>query len=183
MAFPPTDWLDWTTAEYDVGAPATSLSFERWFRDPVALAQGAPGAPRINIKALQELTAGDVVRSRQDAEVSNTTFASVTMFTFMQRGTVRLKAAAKASGGGPSTMKFFRSRNGVITAVASWSDVVGGYQNYSADITVLPGDTVSAESRCWFSGNVAALTNVRVCTAGENLYPTGAGVFVENDYA
>ena len=47
MAFPPTDWLNWTTAEYDVGAPATSLSFERWFRNPVALAQGAPGAPRV----------------------------------------------------------------------------------------------------------------------------------------
>lgn len=52
MAFPPTDWLDWTTAEYDVGAPATSLSFERWFRNPVALAQGAPGAPRVQGVAL-----------------------------------------------------------------------------------------------------------------------------------
>lgn len=45
MAFPPTDWLDWTPAEYDVGAPATSLSFERWFRNPVAMAQGDPGSP------------------------------------------------------------------------------------------------------------------------------------------
>ena len=45
MAFPPTDWLDWTTAEYEVGAPATSLSFERWFRNPVAIAQAAPDAP------------------------------------------------------------------------------------------------------------------------------------------
>lgn len=52
MAFPPTDWLDWTTAEYDVGAPATSLSFERWFRNPVALAQGAVGAPRIEFEAM-----------------------------------------------------------------------------------------------------------------------------------
>lgn len=56
MAFPPTDWLDWTTAEYDVGAPATSLSFERWFRNPVALAQGAPGAPRIVAGALSIAT-------------------------------------------------------------------------------------------------------------------------------
>lgn len=52
MAFPPTDWLDWTTAEYDVGAPATSLSFERWFRNPVGLAQGAAGAPRVQGRAL-----------------------------------------------------------------------------------------------------------------------------------
>lgn len=46
MPFPPTDWGDWTTGEYEVGAPATSLHFERWFRNPVALAQGADGAPK-----------------------------------------------------------------------------------------------------------------------------------------
>ena len=56
MIFPPTDWLDWTTAEYDVGAPATSLSFERWFRNPVAMAQGAVGAPRIVAGALNIAT-------------------------------------------------------------------------------------------------------------------------------
>ena len=58
MAFPPTDWLDWTTAEYDVGAPATSLSFERWFRNPVALAQGAVGAPKIEGQALGNYIGG-----------------------------------------------------------------------------------------------------------------------------
>ena len=46
MIFPPTDWLDFVATEYDVGAPATSLSFERWFRNPAALAQGA-GAQRV----------------------------------------------------------------------------------------------------------------------------------------
>lgn len=58
MAFPPTDWLDWTTAEYEVGAPATSLSFERWFRNPVALAQGAPGAPKVQGIALGGMDGG-----------------------------------------------------------------------------------------------------------------------------
>ena len=52
MPLPLTDWLDWTVAEYEVGAPATSLSFERWFRNPVALAQGAPGAPRVEFAAM-----------------------------------------------------------------------------------------------------------------------------------
>ena len=58
MAFPPTDWLDWTTAEYEVGAPATSLSFERWFRNPVALAQGAAGAPKVSGIALDNVYIG-----------------------------------------------------------------------------------------------------------------------------
>ena len=58
MAFPPTDWLDWTTAEYEVGAPATSLSFERWFRNPVAMGQGAPGAPKVSGIALDNVYLG-----------------------------------------------------------------------------------------------------------------------------
>lgn len=52
MAFPPTDWGDFTTDEYQVGAPGTSYSFERWFRNPVAMAQGAVGAPRVMTTAL-----------------------------------------------------------------------------------------------------------------------------------
>ena len=52
MPFPATDWLDWTNLEYAVGAPATALHFERWFRNPVAIAQGAIGAPRIEDAAL-----------------------------------------------------------------------------------------------------------------------------------
>jgi len=47
MPFSITDWNDWTPTEYEVGAPATSLHFERWFRNAVALAQGSAGAPRI----------------------------------------------------------------------------------------------------------------------------------------
>lgn len=58
MTFPPTDWLDWTTAEYEVGAPATSLSFERWFRNPVAIAQGATGAPKVSGIALDNVYIG-----------------------------------------------------------------------------------------------------------------------------
>lgn len=54
MPFPPTTWEDWTPDEYQVGAPATSSHFERWFRNPVAAAQGAPGAPRVEPLALHK---------------------------------------------------------------------------------------------------------------------------------
>ncbi|MGA0540737.1 hypothetical protein [Neotabrizicola sp. VNH66] len=52
MPFPPTDWGDWTEDEYEVGAPATSGHFERWFRNVVAQAQGAGGAPRNQPRSL-----------------------------------------------------------------------------------------------------------------------------------
>lgn len=58
MPFPATDWLDWTNLEYSVGAPATALHFERWFRNPVAIAQGAIGAPRIEDAALSTTATG-----------------------------------------------------------------------------------------------------------------------------
>lgn len=56
--FPPTDWGDWVPGEYAVGAPATAYSFERWFRNPVAMAQGADGAPKIVGRAVQAIAAG-----------------------------------------------------------------------------------------------------------------------------
>ena len=45
MSFGPTDWGPFVPTEYNVGAPATSLHFERWFRNVVAAAQGVVGSP------------------------------------------------------------------------------------------------------------------------------------------
>lgn len=50
-----TDYLPYTEEEYAVGAPATSLHFERWFRNPDAIAEGAPGAPKVQGQALKTL--------------------------------------------------------------------------------------------------------------------------------
>lgn len=42
-----TDYIPFTAAEYQPDAPATALHFSRWFQNPVAITEGASGAPRI----------------------------------------------------------------------------------------------------------------------------------------
>ncbi len=50
--------------EYEIGAPAGSHHFGRWFRNVMAAFQGRPGTPRLALGALPRLTAGDEIRTR-----------------------------------------------------------------------------------------------------------------------
>ena len=181
MAFPPTDWLDWTPAEYDVGAPATSLSFERWFRNVVAAAQGAVGAPRISIGALQRISAGNEIRSRFDSErMGGGVPITGTGFSFMQAGSIRATFTFRV---GDSTLGglayLYRIRNGASTTL--WS---GGYstsnQTVTVDVSVLPGDRVYPYIHD-FSQTVY-LSNERYMTNGEDLYPGNSTPLEGNTY-
>jgi hypothetical protein len=105
MAFPPTDWGDFEPEEYDVGAPATSLHFERWFRN----------APRIQDAALDTTVTTDGVDWVSDRMVAASVGAVGVygMFRYAS-GTVTAgdtsagsnlqysSAAAGALGGNPS---------------------------------------------------------------------------------
>lgn len=181
MAFPPTDWLDWTTAEYEVGAPATSLSFERWFRNPVALAQGVPGAPRISIGALQRISAGNEIRSRLDSERMSGSGDPIAGFgfSFMQAGSVRATFTFRNDGPDVGKLAYlYRIRNGVSTTL--WS---GAYstsnQTVTVDVSVLPGDRVYP----YFDTNrYVYLSNERYMTNGEDLYPGNSTPLEGNTY-
>ena len=50
-----TDYLGYVASEYAVDAPATSLHFERWFRNWEAGFEGAAGAPRLAHRAMSHL--------------------------------------------------------------------------------------------------------------------------------
>ncbi len=180
-----TDYIPFTTDEYAPDAPATALHFERWFRNWIAAFEGASGAPRIAIGALERLNPGEQVRSRQDAEVTGPNAGTVAkeMFSFIQAGTVRVAFDHRNTGSAGGTVSVIRVRNGVSTTVASFSNTTT-YQTRSVDVSVLPGDSVRISN---YAGSLttqnAQLRNCRVQTNGEDLYP-GVSAYLEgNTYA
>lgn len=170
MIFPPTDWIDFVATEYDVGAPATSLSFERWFRNPVAIAQGAAGAPRLAPEALGSITAGDVVQIGLAAEKSFTATGDVQRIGISQIGTIRVKLNLYRAGGGlESSVSLIRRRDGSNTTLQTWT-TSGTATDYSLDAAVIIGDELLISITSMLSGTVY-IKNIAFCTDGERLWP------------
>ena len=171
MIFPPTDWLDFVATEYDVGAPATSLSFERWFRNVVAAMQGSAGAPRLAPEALGSITAGDVVQIGLAAEKSFTATGDVQRIGISQIGTIRVKLNLRHATGGvlDSGVSLIRRRNGSNTTLQTWttSDTA---TDYSLDAAVIIGDELLISITSMPSGTVY-IKNIAFCTDGEMLWP------------
>lgn len=119
-----------------------------------ALATGATGAPRIALKALEPVSAGDIVRSSKT--VSARTSASLS-FATMQSGTIR----AKGTAAGSTNWAIGRYRNGVNTSIGS-----GVATSFSFDVPVLPFDLVSI---AWSDGGLNNYT-LSICTDGGNLW-------------
>ncbi len=53
-----TDYVPFTSDEYQPDAPATALHFSRWFQNWIAGFEGAAGAPRLARKAMTSLYLG-----------------------------------------------------------------------------------------------------------------------------
>ncbi|MCB5411773.1 hypothetical protein [Pseudogemmobacter faecipullorum] len=185
MSFPPTDWGGWTPEEYEVGAAATSGHFERWFRNVVALAQGAPNAPRITGEALATDNEGlevlAVVASdaheiaygaRPVAGVSST---SSTSFVMAKRwtiktfsGSVRLKFQhAGSTSSGTATVYSRVMINGA--EVAAWTVSTGGAgANRSVDLDIDPDDVIELQTRV--SGSAATGSTSDIILSASNAY-------------
>jgi len=170
MIFPPTDWLDFAATEYDVGAPATSLSFERWFRNVVAAMQGSAGAPRLAPEALGSITAGDVVQISRAAERSFTVGSEVARIGISQSGTLRVKVNIRNTSGPGAGIKtvLSRLRGGTITTLQTLSPT-GTATAYSLDVTVERGDEYYYSNTV--SGGTTYIKDLAFCTGGEFLWP------------
>jgi len=172
MIFPPTDWLDFVATEYDVGAPATSLSFERWFRNVVAAMQGSAGAPRLAPEALGSITAGDVVQIGRAAEQSFVGGGGGEMarIGISQSGTLRAKVNIRNTigpgSGNATTLR--RLRGGTITTLQTLSPTETATA-YSLDVTVERGDEYYYSNAV--SGGTTYIKDLAFCTDGEFLWP------------
>lgn len=175
MPFPATDWGDFTPTEYQVGAPATSLHFERWFRNVVAAFQGAANAPRLEFPALGTLVAGTTIRSRYDAGGSSSSGSQIIYsFGLLQPGVIRVSADHRHAGGPTSSvsMVFSRWRVNVLTNLVTYTIPSGtSWTSRTLDISVLPGDTIVVYAVSGAGGSISEVRNVRLSTDGGILWP------------
>ena len=149
-----TDYTAHADALFDPDKPILGSTQLEQRDNLIATAEGATGAPRIVLKALETATAGDVVRSsRAVSSVEEASFS----FATMQSGTIR----AKGTAAGSTNWAIARYRNGVSTSIGS-----GVATSFSFDVPVLPFDLVNIS---WSDSGPNNYT-FSICTDGGNLW-------------
>ncbi|WP_283177892.1 hypothetical protein [Gemmobacter sp. 24YEA27] len=176
-----------TESETDPYQPPTTDLFKALAKNPIAMFEGAQGAPRLSLGALPRLTAGNQIRSRIDAEqLATATGVSVLArleaysFGMLQSGTVRMsfshRSSAGSGGSGGGNCQLVRVRGGASVVVATYVNTTT-YANRVIDVPVLPGDLLRIEATSPVSptgggGTVQVFTsNIRLSNGGEDLWP------------
>jgi hypothetical protein len=180
MAFP-----NITDDRIDTDSPIDVALMTDLRDQPLMIASGEAGAPRIQLEAFEELAAGDEVRRRYDALIvlaSNDPSFLALSVPVMQVGGVRVYADGRRTGGTPNAnLAIRRIRGGVTTLLASLETASAAFVTLSADISVAPGDLVELVAGASTSGVLQEWQNVRLCVApGVRLWPAGDGSEIEN---
>ena len=147
----------------------------RWRDNPIAMFEGAPGAPNLQFKALGTLVAGSTLRSRNDSVQSTTgTDTMFYAFGFAQPGVIRLYAEQQHGGGTTSnvSMSFRRWRVGALTDLMTYTISIGTTWNgRTLDVSVIPGDTIIVYASGGAGGSISSVRNIRLFTNGGLLWP------------
>ena len=175
------DYTPITEAQSDPEAAVDSSLIKRLRDNPIAIAKGAAGAPRVYARALENLQPGSEIRTREDAETSASAGFVVHMTRdFSQYGTFRFRfehvnqyQGADQPGYG-SRARIRRIRNNVTTTVFEqtvFSQIgLGGYVVQNVDLVVRPGDRfILDHQRVGFLSSL--MRNVRIQTDGQDLWP------------
>lgn len=150
-----TAYLVITDPATDPEAPLTSELAKAWRDNPIAMFEGASGAPRAVGRALMLLANYPVLTTAAADTVDasllcNGTFSNVnsTSTSYVSAGTVTVSLAT-----GSLRIKWSVSTTGSATADSrlllngSVVHTASGTGNKSYDVTVVPGDTLSLEVR------------------------------------
>jgi hypothetical protein len=169
----------WTTvpdSSLEPGKPIRSIDALALRDNPVAIAEGAAGAPRILSFALEPLDAGDVIRSRDDGEITNssTFYELVASWSFMQYGSVRIYMELRVNAGTTSA-QVRRTRNGSTVTLATLANSHSTYASRTADVSVEMGDKVEIYFRNDNFGGIAYIRNKRLQTSGAKWWPATSG--------
>ena len=178
-----SDYIGITEAQSNPFAPLTSELVKQLRDNPIAIAEGAAGAPRLYLRSLEQLEAGDQIRSRRDEErefegaaVENPIYS----FSFIQFGAIRVRYDVRVTSGS-GTARVRRIRNGVSTVVNSFSVTNTSYTTVSVDVSVIAGDTILVTGEAG-AANVIVFRNLRFSTGGQDLWP-GSSVRLEGNRA
>ena len=157
------DWTTITETATDPDAPVTSSLIKALRDNPSAIAEGASGATRIRVGALQRLAAGANIR----LGVSGTFTPETCGFSLVQKGTIRVSVDLRDSW----SVTVTRSRGVTDTVVLTGSVTSGTFATVSGDFSVNPGDNITIT----FSGSSPGqdASNLYVMTSGADIFPVG----------
>lgn len=179
-----TTWTDIIAAALDPDSPIDQALMTALRDNPVAIAEGALGAPRVDLGALRRLETGTAIRSRNDGpfSTSSTSFQVIHTIGFLQKGQVRVSAEVKVdSGAGNIETRFALERNGTTTTT-DYINSAGTYSLRAVDpLDVLPGDELRISYRATAAATTVSLRNARILTNGQNLFPISLGAKVSGN--
>lgn len=115
------DWLSITDSAVDPNAPVTSELAYAWRDNPIAIAEGASGAPRIRYSAIQKPSAGSgtVFTSIPSTSALASTTVGILGMSCLIDGYFTLSVSAISLAVSGSAFKVNRVRNGVTSIVES----------------------------------------------------------------
>lgn len=168
-----TDWTTISDANLDPAEPIRSIDGKALRDNPIAITEGASGAPRIATSALRAPTAGtaNIILRIQEVEVRTLEFAYPDPthhrfysaeqhlgFTALVAGTVTCYFLHRCSSG---TAQARIIKNG--TVLNSWSVLAGGsILTRQQDVSVNIGDVVIFQQKGQVSGDNSFWKNIRV---------------------
>ena len=137
------DYIPILDSQLEPKAPVTSELMFQLRDNPLAMFEGAVGAPRLKFSALDPVTAGSSIRKRHlgaNSGVGGSNYQTGLIHGFLQEGSVR--CVISFNSGQMDTFRIRRIRNGVTTTMASKS----GSGTLTSDVSVIHGDIVFLEA-------------------------------------
>jgi len=168
-----TDYTSIADSQVEPLSPVTSELMTALRDNPLAIAEGSTGAPRMVLKSIERLVAGDAIRNQLTQTINSEESFGIG-HSFLQIGTIRVKAIQVS--GGVASYSITRNRNRVLTVLSS-----GGLSGtVSVDVGVLPGDAVSATVSV-SSFQPGGTYTLSLSTDGGNLWPGSTAQLEGND--
>lgn len=159
------DWTDLPNPAVQQGGLPSGATVTALRDNPIAIAEGQPGAPRISLLALEPILIGDTIRVAADGSVrsgSNTPNTALSV-AFCQWGEVRITFRYQRSSGPSGNITASVMRNGAV--LNSWVSAATSWQDASIDVSVSPGDVVSVRVQGTSGGSEGEISLVRFRTA------------------
>lgn len=176
------------STETDPQAPLTAALMKALDDNPTAITEGASGAPRILLPALERIVVGNTIKYRSDAtflkNVNHTTFELVpgSNIAFMQAGTIRVSGEHRRVVGNTSELRIRRTRGGSVTAIVTWSNSTSTFINETQDVAVQPGDILDLVIRNTTASQDVEARNIRYSASSATyLWPVDRYGYIENN--
>lgn len=160
-------------SEYIPGAPLNTSLFSRIIRNPEAMFEGAPGAPRVHVEAFGGvIEAGDVAKYHDTSlHIMNAgSTQRLLELQFLNTGSVRVSAELYGLNS-TNPCRVYVYHNGA--EVAYWYRNNDSFVTYSVDITLAKYDRLHLIGYGAPQGSSARYRNLKLSTTGGRILPIG----------